>query len=579
MFLCNFVIRTLLFTLIVGDADLPLYNIHIKDEPIQLSSVEGNHLEVVSLNGQQFSCIIPDIVIQNDQSDLPVRNISEYIKSVFNTWNTSNCLTWFHGWWTYKVCIGQEVTQYHDEHGAITLSSSLGLFSKDYDWSIAEQSDPQVSGRYHSQFYDHGSICDVTGKPRSTELRYVCNFMAANPVITELAEIATCSYVLTIASVDLCVVPALMPKKEIEPSRIVCSPALSDASYLKYDNAKKEQLERQKRLKEELLYQAMLPLLPAKRRAAREKLFSSHRSYQKRVERENLRKAKRLRNKFLTFMSQVEDNFGKDPNEDLILQNFGTESLIHSFKSIIRFFSPGFEIEGSMAVNRLTAHNQTVEIAYILLGRMRNSFENAIAVGEIPKTLRMLRLYVHLLNKLENIKSTKGLTRLRQSLDNYHPRTPYRRFSPTDKFHEFLHSRKVISERGMFDSLNSTIEISRNTLKFMHLQMYMTTLIGEDFENRPPVKLKFDEMMQGLESNTDSAKQTIKILQEALLSPKIQSALKFFPTGGQKSDVVVKASFQNIEQNTMALVISIGDESASSYEENAKNYKVKINVD
>lgn len=91
----------------------------------------------------------------------------------------------------------------------------------------------------------------------------------------------------------------------------------------------------------------------------------------------------------------------------------------------------------------------------------------------------------------------------------------------------------------------------------MHLQMYMTTLIGEDFENRPPVKLKFDEMMQGLESNTDSAKQTIKILQEALLSPKIQSALKFFPTGGQKGDVVVKASFQNIEQNTMALVISV----------------------
>lgn len=60
--------------------------------------------------------------------------------------------------------------------------------------------------------------------------------MAANPVITELAEIATCSYVLTIASVDLCVVPALMPKKEIEPSRIVCSPALSDVSFLKYDN-------------------------------------------------------------------------------------------------------------------------------------------------------------------------------------------------------------------------------------------------------------------------------------------------------------------------------------------------------
>lgn len=35
---------------------------------------------------------------------------------------------------------------------------------------------------------------------------------------------------------------------------------------------------------------------------------------------------------------------------------------------------------------------------------MRNSFENSLAVGEIPKTLRMLRRCVHLLNELENIK-------------------------------------------------------------------------------------------------------------------------------------------------------------------------------
>ncbi|VDN98889.1 unnamed protein product [Rodentolepis nana] len=527
----------------------------------------------MSLNGQQFSCFIPDIVTQKNQSDHPVKNISDYIKAFYNKWSTSDCLHWFHSWWTYKICIGQEVTQYRDEGGIITLSLSLGLFTKDYDWS-----DPQVTGRYHSQFYDHGSICDVTGKPRSTEIRYVCNFMAANPVITEMTEIATCTYVLTVASADLCVVPALAPKKEIEPSRIICSPVLTDESYRKYDNAKKEELRSKKRLQEELLFQTNLPLLPAKRRAAQERVLSSHRSYKKRLQRQSLRKAKELQKDFLTFMKRVDNNFRKAPNENSILPNVNTESLVRLFRGILRFVFPGSEMEDIMATNLLIAHNQTVEIAYVLLKRMRDSFENSIAIGEIPNTFQMLRHCVYLLNKLENIKSTKGLTRLRQSLENYHHRGAYRRFSPTDKFYNFIHSQEVTSERGIFDSLNSTIETSRNALNFLHLQSYMTALIGADFENKPPVKLKFDEILRGLESDTHSSKETVRILQETLVSPKMQSILKIFPAG-QTGDVVVKASFQKIAHNKMALVISVEDESVSSYKENAQNYNVKIDVD
>lgn len=60
--------------------------------------------------------------------------------------------------------------------------------------------------------------------------------MATTPVIVEIAEIATCSYVLTIASADLCLVPALIPREELKPSSIICSPSLSDESYRKFEN-------------------------------------------------------------------------------------------------------------------------------------------------------------------------------------------------------------------------------------------------------------------------------------------------------------------------------------------------------
>lgn len=60
--------------------------------------------------------------------------------------------------------------------------------------------------------------------------------MAINPAIIGVAEIETCSYVLTVASTDLCAIPVLAPKKAIEASPIVCSPALSDESYQKYQD-------------------------------------------------------------------------------------------------------------------------------------------------------------------------------------------------------------------------------------------------------------------------------------------------------------------------------------------------------
>nr|CDS33824.2 protein OS 9 [Hymenolepis microstoma] len=536
MFLLNFVIPALLFTSIVGDTDLKLYNIQIRNEPIQLSA--GIILKLCPLMANNLAASYP--ILSRKKINL--------ITSLK-----------FHGWWTYKVCIGQEITQYRDEDGVITLSLSLGLFTKDYDWSIAEKSDPQVIGRYHSQFYDHGSICDVTGKPRSTELRYVCNFMAANPVITWMTEIATCSY---------------YPKRRLNQ---VVSFAPRYSLMNPTANTIMEELRSQKRLQEELLYQKKLPLLPAKRRAAQEKVLSSHRSYKKRLQRQNLRKAKGLQEEFLTFMNQVEDNFRNAPSENSIIPNFNTESFIHKFESILRFVSSGFEVEDSISMNLLFAHNQTVEIAYVLLKRMRNSFENSVAIGEVPNTSQMLRHCVYLLNKLEDIKSTKGLTRLRQSLENYHRQASYRRFSPTDEFYNFIHSRKANFERRMFDSLNSTIETSRNTLNFLHLQSYMSSLIGADFENKPPVKVKFDGIMQGLESDLHSSKETIRILQEALVSPKMQSVLKVFPAG--QTGVVVKASFQNIAHDKMALIISVEDESISNYKENAKNYNVKINVD
>lgn len=87
--------------------------------------------------------------------------------------------------------------------------------------------------------------------------------------------------------------------------------------------------------------------------------------------------------------------------------------------------------------------------------------------------------------------------------------------------------------------------------------MYMSTLIGADFANKPPVKLKFEDYLQDIESDMDSTQEQLRVLQEVLVSPKMQSALKFFPAEGRESGVVVKTSFQNYDRDKMAIVITV----------------------
>lgn len=56
---------------------------------------------------------------------------------------------------------------------------------------------------FDAQVYKGGEPCDITGKPRETEVRYVCG-EAGKDAITGLREHATCQYILTFSSPRLC---------------------------------------------------------------------------------------------------------------------------------------------------------------------------------------------------------------------------------------------------------------------------------------------------------------------------------------------------------------------------------------
>lgn len=138
------------------------------------------------------------------------------------------------GWWTFELCLFTKVRQFHQEGKVISAESSLGLFSA----NAARLLGPAVSGNdtddnpYHSQLLSGGTVCDITGQERSTEIRFFCSKDGAN-FIGPVVEPSTCSYVMSFYTPLLCVHRSFKIKKVSEVD-IFCWPAAetTDSSIL-----------------------------------------------------------------------------------------------------------------------------------------------------------------------------------------------------------------------------------------------------------------------------------------------------------------------------------------------------------
>jgi hypothetical protein len=59
-----------------------------------------------------------------------------------------------------------------------------------------------------SEIYSSGSVCDITGAPRTAEVRYQCASGSMDTKIVSVEEVASCEYVVTVSTPLLCDHPA-----------------------------------------------------------------------------------------------------------------------------------------------------------------------------------------------------------------------------------------------------------------------------------------------------------------------------------------------------------------------------------
>ena len=61
---------------------------------------------------------------------MPVDSEEKSFKAVLTRFrrlhsNTNDCITYVDGWWTYRVCIGRDIRQFHADDGACRAALQL----------------------------------------------------------------------------------------------------------------------------------------------------------------------------------------------------------------------------------------------------------------------------------------------------------------------------------------------------------------------------------------------------------------------------------------------------------------------
>ncbi|CAN7983240.1 unnamed protein product [Ixodes hexagonus] len=232
------------------------YEVDIVSTPVKIGDDVGQSVMLMTTKfGQEYQCSLPEKPVgsesaESSDSGEEAPNVIKLLEPL----RTAPCLTKTKNWWTYELCYGKSIKQFHLENGMPDAAVIyLGLYESDFDWNDEanlEQLNKTGQQKYHSQFYNHGTLCDITGEPRKVEVRYYCDEDSTDYIST-VEEPETCSYVFTVHTSRVCSFPPLRRLSTSRPHTISCSPLLSEEQYQKYlevrENEKK--LEEEKRKK------------------------------------------------------------------------------------------------------------------------------------------------------------------------------------------------------------------------------------------------------------------------------------------------------------------------------------------
>ena len=157
--------------------------------------------------------------------------------------HVNHCYYRVEGWWTYELCHGKQIRQYHAEgmgpSAMVTGEFSLGEFDIDATEAANKMKADAMKGdedtandasipKEVTHVFTGGTPCDLTSLERETTVVYKCLSGGENtqPVtqIQQIAEPATCRYLVTVVTPELCDHQSGQGATQVVQKHINCRP-------------------------------------------------------------------------------------------------------------------------------------------------------------------------------------------------------------------------------------------------------------------------------------------------------------------------------------------------------------------
>lgn len=225
--------------------------------------------ELMNASPSRYLCAIPVIEPPPPQNQTETElakaeEARELIRATAAGWRLISdldgmCLNFSSGWWSYQFCFGVEVVQYHavasPKDGFSVRDPSLQQYVLGRDVESTEHVDrpntPSHYGhansevgelaevpsntelihkgnqRYLVQRLEDGTICDLTGRPRTIEIQYHCAITGSADRIGWIKEVTTCAYLMAVYTPRLCKDVAFLPPKPTKAHAITCREILT----------------------------------------------------------------------------------------------------------------------------------------------------------------------------------------------------------------------------------------------------------------------------------------------------------------------------------------------------------------
>lgn len=187
---------------------------------------------ISSTKDEGYTCYIPQLK-EAEGKETAVYSGPSPFELIAPLFIAGSCSYRIDSYWTYEVCHGNYIRQFHEERDRIQ-EYYLGKFDMskldalEASLRLGEgEKYPQkkIDGNnmaYLEVEFTDGTLCDLNNTPRTTKVLYVCYIHGKNEVYS-LKETSTCNYEVVILTPTLCKHP-LFKGPEASNNKIKCLP-------------------------------------------------------------------------------------------------------------------------------------------------------------------------------------------------------------------------------------------------------------------------------------------------------------------------------------------------------------------